>query len=154
MAARSGSLSTSGETCSCQCYGWIDGQKKACDDSTWLQRFTPRGRRSIWSKINREKVQRLIESGRMQPAGFEAVRRAQANGHWDSAYDSHRTAEVPDDLQRALEAHPKAKEFFATLNSANRYAILFRIQTAKRADTRAEKIERFVSMLERREVIH
>ena len=136
------------------CYGWIDGQKKSFDEETWLQKFTPRGKRSIWSKINREKVQRLVESGRMQPAGLEAVERAKANGQWDAAYDSHRTASVPDDLQRALDAHPKAKAFFATLSSANRYAILFRIQTVKRAETRAKKIEQFVGMLERREVIH
>jgi uncharacterized protein YdeI (YjbR/CyaY-like superfamily) len=136
------------------CYGWIDGQKKTFDDATWLQKFTPRGKRSIWSKINREKVQRLVESGRMQSPGLEAVDRAKANGQWDSAYDSHRTAGVPDDLQRALDAHPKAKAFFATLNSANRYAILFRIQTVKRAETRAKKIEQFVGMLERHEVIH
>ena len=136
------------------CYGWIDGQKKTFDDATWLQKFTPRGKRSIWSKINREKVQRLVDSGRMQSPGLEAVDRAKANGQWDSAYDSHRTAGVPDDLQRALDAHPKAKAFFATLNSANRYAILFRIQTVKRAETRATKIEQFVGMLERQEVIH
>ncbi len=136
------------------CYGWIDGQKKAFDDATWLQKFTPRGKRSIWSKMNREKVQRLVESGRMQPAGLEAVERAKANGQWDSAYDSHRTAGVPDDLQSALDANPEAKAFFATLNSANRYAILFRIQTVKRAETRAKKIEQFVEMLERHEVIH
>jgi uncharacterized protein YdeI (YjbR/CyaY-like superfamily) len=136
------------------CYGWIDGQKKKFDDSTWLQKFTPRGKRSIWSKINREKAERLIESGRMQPAGLAAVERAKANGQWDAAYDSHRTARVSDDLQRALDAHPKAKAFFATLSSANRYAILFRIQTAKRAETRARKIEQFVEMLERHEVVH
>ena len=129
-------------------------EKKAFDDATWLQKFTPRGKRSIWSKINREKVQRLVESGRMQSPGLEAVDRAKANGQWDSAYDSHRTAGVPDDLQRALDAHPKAKAFFATLNSANRYAILFRIQTVKKAETRAKKIEQFVGMLERHEVIH
>ena len=136
------------------CYGWIDGQKKTFDEATWLQKFTPRGKRSIWSKINREKVVLLIESGRMQLAGLEAVDRAKANGQWDSAYDSHRTAGVPDDLQRALDAHPKAKAFFATLNSANRYAILFRIQTVKRAETRAKKIEQFVATLERHEVLH
>jgi uncharacterized protein YdeI (YjbR/CyaY-like superfamily) len=90
----------------------------------------------------------------MQPPGLEAVARAKANGQWDSAYDSHRTAGVPDDFQRALDAHPEAKAFFATLNSANRYAILFRIQTVKRAETRAKKIEQFVRMLERHEVIH
>jgi len=136
------------------CYGWIDGQKKAFDDATWLQKFTPRARRSIWSKINREKAQRLVDSGRMQAPGLEAIERAKANGQWDAAYDSHRTAGVPADLQRALDAHPKAKAFFATLNGANRYAILFRIQTVKRAETRARKIEQFIAMLERHEVIH
>ena len=136
------------------CYGWIDGQKKAFDDATWLQKFTPRGKRSLWSKINREKVQRLVESGRMQPAGLDAVERAKANGQWDSAYDSHRTAGVPDDFQRALDANPQARAFFATLNSANRYAILYRIQTVKRTETRARKIEQFIGMLERHEVIH
>jgi len=136
------------------CYGWIDGQKKTFDDATWLQKFTPRGKRSIWSKINREKVQRLVEGDRMRPPGLAAVERAKANGQWDSAYDSHRTAGVPDDLQRALDARPKAKAFFATLNSVNRYAILYRIQTVKRAGTRARKIEQFVRMLERHEVIH
>ena len=136
------------------CYGWIDGQKKTFDEATWLQKFTPRGKRSMWSKINLEKAERLIESGRMQSAGLEAVDRAKANGQWNSAYDSHRTSAVPDDLQRALDARPKAKAFFATLNSANRYAILFRIQTAKRAETRAKKIQQFIDMLERHEVIH
>lgn len=136
------------------CYGWIDGQKKVFDDTTWLQKFTPRGKRSIWSKINREKVRRLIESGRMQAPGLEAVDRAKANGQWDAAYDSHRTAGVPDDFQRALDTHPDAKAFFATLTGANRYAILFRIQTVKRAETRARKIEQFIGMLERHEVIH
>ena len=136
------------------CYGWIDGQKKGLDEATWLQRFTPRGGRSVWSKINREKVRRLVASGRMRTPGLEAVDRAKASGRWDSAYDSHRTAAVPDDLQRALDARPKAKAFFATLNAANRYAILFRIQAVKRAETRARKIEQFVAMLERHEVIH
>src|SRR3954465_8780362 len=136
------------------CYGWIDGQKRTFDDATWLQKFTPRGKRSIWSKINRQKVQRLVESGRMRSPGLEAVDRARANGQWDSAYDSHRTSGVPDDFGRALDARPEAKAFFATLNSANRYAILFRIQRVKRAETRARKIEQFIGLLERHEVIH
>jgi uncharacterized protein YdeI (YjbR/CyaY-like superfamily) len=136
------------------CYGWIDGQKKTCDAETWLQKFTPRGKRSIWSKINREKAEGLVASGRMKSPGLAAVDRAKANGQWESAYDSHKTAAVPEDLQRALDAHPTAKAFFATLNSANRYAILFRIQTVKRAETRTKKIEQFVAMLERHEVIH
>ena len=104
------------------CYGWIDGQKKTFDDATWLQKFTPRGKRSIWSKINRDKAQRLVESGRMQSPGLGAVDRAKANGQWDSAYNSHRIAGVPDDLQRALEAHPKAKAFFATDGEKSRDA--------------------------------
>jgi len=136
------------------CYGWIDGQRKSFDEATFLQRFTPRGRRSIWSKINRGKVQRLVESGRMRAAGLAAVDRAKANGQWDAAYDSPRTATVPADLQHALDANPKAKAFFATLKGANRFAILARIQMAKRAETRARKIEQFVGMLERHEVIH
>ena len=136
------------------CYGWIDGQRKSLDDTTWLQKFTPRTKRSMWSKVNREKVQRLVESGRMQPPGLEAVDRAKANGQWDAAYDPQRTAGVPEDLQLALYANPKAKAFFATLSSQNRYAILFRIQGVKRAETRARKIEQFVGMLERHEVFH
>jgi hypothetical protein len=94
--------------------------EEECDDATWLQKFTPRGKRSIWSRIDRDKVQRLIESGRMQAPGLAAVERAKASGQWDAAYDSHRTAGVPEDLQRALDAHPKARAFFTTLNSANR----------------------------------
>jgi uncharacterized protein YdeI (YjbR/CyaY-like superfamily) len=136
------------------CYGWIDGQKKRWDDDTYVQKFTPRGPRSIWSKINREKVQRLIEAGRMQPAGLAAIDRAKANGQWDAAYDSLRTATVPEDLQKALNNRPKAKTFFSTLNSQNRYAILFRIQTAKKPETRAKRIEQFVAMLERRELLY
>jgi uncharacterized protein YdeI (YjbR/CyaY-like superfamily) len=136
------------------CYGWIDGQKKSYDETTWLQKFTPRGPRSIWSKINRQKVRALTESGRMQPAGVAAVERAKANGQWDAAYDSHRTAAVPPDLQKALDASPKAKAFFATLNSANRYAILWRVQTAKKAETRARRIEQFIEMLETGKKLH
>jgi len=136
------------------CYGWIDGHKKAFDEDTWIQRFTPRGKRSMWSKINREKAQRLIESGRMQSPGLDAIARAKESGHWESAYDSHRTATVPEDFQRALDAHPKAKKFFATISSTNRYAILYRIQTAKRAETRVRRIEQFIAMLESNEVLH
>lgn len=136
------------------CYGWIDGQKRGCDETSWLQKFTPRGARSVWSKINREKVQALVEAGRMQPAGLAAVESAKADGRWDAAYDSQRTASVPDDLAAALEANPRARAFFETLNSANRYAILWRIQTVKRAETRARNIEKFVAMLERGETLH
>jgi len=136
------------------CYGWIDGQGKGLDESAWLQKFTPRGPRSIWSKINRTKAMELIESGRMKPAGLAAIDRAKKNGQWTAAYDSHSTATVPDDFQAALDQHPKAKAFFATLDSTNRYAILFRLQTAKKAETRARRIEQFIGMLEKHEKIH
>lgn len=133
------------------CYGWIDGQKQSFDEAAWLQKFTPRGPKSIWSKINCEKVEALIQSGKMQPAGLAAIERAKQNGQWDAAYDSHSKATVPDDFQAALDQNAEAKAFFATLNSNNRYAILFRIQTAKKAETRAKRIEQFVQMLERHE---
>jgi uncharacterized protein YdeI (YjbR/CyaY-like superfamily) len=135
-------------------YGWIDGQKKAYDESSWLQKFTPRGDRSLWSKVNREKAEELIRTGRMKPAGLAAVERAKQNGRWEAAYDSPGKATVPDDFQAELDRHPKAKEFFATLNSANRYAILWRIQTVKKAETRARRIQQFIEMLERHEKIH
>jgi uncharacterized protein YdeI (YjbR/CyaY-like superfamily) len=136
------------------CYGWIDGQKKAESDEAWQQRFVPRTSRSIWSKINREKAMALIASGAMQAAGLEAIENAKENGKWEAAYDSPRGAAVPADLQAALDANPKAAAFFATLDSANRYAILWRIQTVKKAETRARKIEQFIGMLERGEKIH
>ncbi|HEU5100151.1 MAG TPA: YdeI/OmpD-associated family protein [Roseiflexaceae bacterium] len=136
------------------CYGWIDGQKKGYDDSSWLQKFTPRGPKSIWSKINREKAQQLIDSGRMRPAGMAAIERAQQDGRWEAAYDSQSNATVPDDLQAALDANPEARAFFETLNSANRYAILFRIHTAKKTETRARRIEQFIAMLEQHEKLY
>ncbi len=136
------------------CYGWIDGQKKSYDESFWLQKFTPRGAKSIWSKINKGKAGELIRTGRMKPAGLNAVERAKQNGRWDAAYDSPSVSTVPPDFQARLNKSAKAKAFFATLNSANRYAILFRIQTAKKAETRARKIEQFIEMLERKEKLH
>jgi uncharacterized protein YdeI (YjbR/CyaY-like superfamily) len=136
------------------CYGWIDGQKKGYDETTWLQKFTPRGRKSLWSKVNCQKVEVLLAQGSMQPAGLRAVEAARADGRWEAAYDSQSKATVPEDFQTALDASPAAKEFFATLNSANRYAVLFRIQTAKRAETRAARIKQFIGMLERGEKIH
>ena len=136
------------------CYGWIDGQGKGLDESAWLQKFTPRGPRSIWSKINRTKAMKLIESGRMKPAGLAAIDRAKKSGQWAAAYDSHRTAAVPADLQAALDQNSKAQAFFAALDSTNRYAILFRLQTAKKAETRARRLEQFVRMLENHEKIH
>lgn len=129
------------------CYGWIDGQRKSFDEQWFIQRFTPRRARSNWSKINRDKVERLIAEGKMQPAGLREIERAKADGRWDAAYDPPSVATVPDDLQRALDANPAAAAFFATLNSQNRFAILYRVQDAKRAETRARRIETFVAML-------
>jgi uncharacterized protein YdeI (YjbR/CyaY-like superfamily) len=136
------------------CYGWIDGQKKSYDDTTWLQKFTPRGKKSIWSKINREKAESLIKSNQMKPAGLKAIESAKQDGRWDAAYDSQSKATVPEDFQAALEKNAKAKAFFATLKGANRYAILFRIQTAKKAETRTRRIAQFIEMLEKHENIH
>lgn len=135
-------------------YGWIDGQKKSYDEASWLQKFTPRGAKSIWSKINREKAERLIASGQMKPAGLRAVEAAKQDGRWEAAYDSQSRATVPDDFQAELDKHAEAKAFFATLNSANRYAILWRIQTAKKAETRARRIQQFIEMLEKGEKLY
>jgi uncharacterized protein YdeI (YjbR/CyaY-like superfamily) len=136
------------------CYGWIDGQKRPEDDKTWLQRFVPRSSRSIWSKINREKAEALINRGRMNAAGLKAIEHAKANGRWQAAYDSQSRSAVPQDFEIALKHSPKAKRFFEKIDSANRYALLFRIHAAKKPQTRARKIREFISMLERRETIH
>lgn len=129
------------------CHGWIDGQKNRFDDHYWLQRFTPRRPRSKWSKVNREKATRLISHGEMQPAGLREVERARADGRWDAAYEAQSKATVPEDLRRELEKDEAAGAFFATLNSANRYAILYNIQDAKKPETRARRIEKYVAML-------
>ncbi|MGY1499447.1 YdeI/OmpD-associated family protein [Streptomyces sp. QTS52] len=129
------------------CYGWIDGQKAAFDDQWWLQRFTPRRPRSKWSKVNCGKVAVLIEQGRMRPQGLAEIDRAKADGRWEAAYDSARTATVPDDLAAALTADPAAAASFETLDRQNRYAILYRIQEPKKAETRARRIEKYVAML-------
>ena len=136
------------------CYGWIDGQKKGFDDLYWLQKFTPRGPKSIWSKINTEKVARLIASGEMKPAGLKAVEAAKLDGRWGAAYASQKNIEVPADFQAALEKNAKAKAFFATLKSSERYAFLFRIHQAKKSDTRARRIQQFVAMLEQGVKLH
>ena len=136
------------------CWGWIDGQKKSLDDQHFLQRFTPRRARSIWSKINVGKVEALIEAGRMQAPGHAQIEAAKADGRWAQAYDGARRSVVPDDLLAALEAEPKAKAFFATIDAANRYAVLWRIQTAVKAETRARRIAQLVAMLARGEIIH
>jgi len=136
------------------CWGWIDGQKKGLDEQHFLQRFTPRRARSIWSKINVAKVATLIEAGRMQPAGHAQVAAAKADGRWAQAYDGARTASVPEDLQAALDAHPAAKAFFATLNAGNRYAVTWRVQTAVKPGTRARRVAQLVEMLGRGEAVH
>lgn len=135
-------------------WGWIDGQKGSFDDAWWLQKFTPRGPRSIWSKVNREKAQALIDAGKMRPSGLAAVERAKADGRWDAAYDSPSKATVPEDLAAALAANPRASAFFATLDATNRYAVLHRVHTAKKVETRARRISQFVEMLARGEKIH
>lgn len=136
------------------CYGWIDGQKQAHSDEAWLQKFTPRGKKSIWSKINREKALALMADGRMQAQGLAEVERAKTDGRWEQAYDSPSRATVPPDLEAALKKNTRAKAFFATLEGRNRYAILWRVQTAKKAETRAKRIALFIEMLERGEKIH
>lgn len=128
------------------CYGWIDGTKRAYDDASWIQKFTPRGPNSVWSQINRDKAEALIKSGAMQPAGLAAVTRAKANGRWAAAYGGQKTMTVPADLQAALDANPRAKAFFAALSSANRYAILYRVLGVKKPETRAKNIAKFVAM--------
>ena len=136
------------------CFGWIDGQALSEGDETWLLKYTPRTKRSIWSKRNREHVARLVESGEMRPAGHAEVERAKVDGRWDSAYDGPKTISVPDDLAKALGRNKKARSFFESLDSRNRFAILFRIHQAKRAETRERRIGQFVEMLERNEKLH
>ena len=136
------------------CHGWIDGQKGRHDDEFWLQRFTPRKPASKWSKINTERAEALIASGRMRPAGLREVERAQADGRWEQAYESQSRVTVPEDLARALAANERARAFFATLDSANRYAILYRIGTAKKPETRARRIDTYVAMLSEHKKIH
>ena len=129
------------------CHGWIDGLRHKHDDVYFRQRFTPRRPRSKWSKINRDRAEALIAAGRMRAAGLREVEAAQADGRWDAAYAGSRTIEVPDDLTRALRRSAKARRAFEQLDSRNRYAVLFRIHDAKRAETRARRIEQFVTML-------
>lgn len=136
------------------CYGWIDGQGRPHSDSAWLQRFMPRRPKSIWSKINREKALGLIDTGRMKPAGLEQIARAKQDGRWESAYDSPRNATVDPQFQKALNKNSRAKAFFKTINAANRYAILWRIQTARKAETKARRIRTFIEMLEKGKTLH
>ncbi|HEV2347232.1 MAG TPA: YdeI/OmpD-associated family protein [Actinocrinis sp.] len=136
------------------CFGWIDGQKDGFDDAWWLQRFTPRRPRSRWSKVNTEKAAKLIAEGRMREPGMREIEAAKTDGRWENSYDRQAVAQVPPDLQAAFDANPKAAEFFATLTGANRYAVLYRIHDAKRPQTRADRIAKFVAMLERGETLH
>ena len=136
------------------CFGWIDAVRRPLDGEWFLQRFTPRRARSRWSRINREKAEQLTAAGRMRPAGLAEVERARADGRWEAAYAGPRTIAVPDDLQRELDARPEAKAFFAGLSSQNRYAILYRLEEAKRPETRARRLAKFVAMLEAGEKIH
>ncbi len=136
------------------CFGWIDSQKRGLDEKHFLQRFTPRRPRGRWSRINREKAEGLIAAGRMRPAGLAEVEAAKADGRWEAAYEGQRRAEVPGDLQRELDASPAAREFFANLDSANRYAIIYRLGDAKKPQTREGRLRKYVEMLERGERIH
>ncbi len=136
------------------CYGWIDSQRCSFDGRYFLQRFTPRRPKSKWSKVNRARVTKLIEAGEMKPAGLREVERAKADGRWDAAYESQSKATMPDDLRKELEKNEGAREFFETLNSTNRYAILHRIQDAKRPETRARRIAKYVAMLTGRKKLY
>lgn len=136
------------------CYGWIDAQKKSYDSTFWLQKFTPRRPKSVWSKVNTDKVMRLIESGKMTSAGLREVDAARRDGRWDAAYASQSNFAIPDDFQVELDRHPQAKEFFDTLNKVNRYAIYHRITTAKKLETRRARIDKFIAMLAQGEKIH
>ena len=136
------------------CYGWIDSQKQAYDTNYYLQKFTPRGPKSVWSKINVTKAESLIKLGKMQPVGLAAINLAKDDGRWSAAYDSPSASEVPEDFQAALDENPQAKQFFETLNKANVYAFCWRIQTAKKPETRKARIEKFIEMLNRGEKLH
>ncbi len=136
------------------CFGWIDGQKRGFDADYWLQRFTPRTPGSKWSKINTEKADALLAAGRMRPAGQLQAENAKADGRWDAAYAGQRTSTAPDDLRAALDANPAAAEFFTTISSVNRYAIIYRVGSVKRPETRARKIAQYVQMLAEHKTIH
>ena len=136
------------------CYGWIDAIRKSHDANTFLQRYCPRGPRSIWSEINKKKVQQLIKARLMLPAGLAAVKRAKENGQWDKAYAPASSITVPPDLEAALKKNNKARDFFATLKGSNRYAFLHRLHTAKKAETRARRLEQLIGMLERGETFY
>jgi uncharacterized protein YdeI (YjbR/CyaY-like superfamily) len=136
------------------CYGWIDGQKLPLNEKFWLQKFTPRKKNSIWSKMNRERAEKLIKAGKMKPAGLSVIEEAKKNGQWEKAYDGQSSMAVPDDFKKALMKDKKANRFFESLNRVNRYAILFRIHSAKKEETRKARIKKFITMLHNEEKIH
>jgi uncharacterized protein YdeI (YjbR/CyaY-like superfamily) len=136
------------------CYGWIDAQKRGESETAWLQRFMPRAKKSIWSKINTEKALALIASGRMTSAGLDEVVRAKHDGRWEAAYEPASTAKIPADFEAELNKNPRARDFFETISATNRYAILWRLQTAKKAETRTKRMRSFIAMLEKGETIH
>ncbi|MGE0019915.1 MAG: YdeI family protein [Draconibacterium sp.] len=136
------------------CYGWIDGIKKTWDDVSWIQRFTPRKPASKWSKINKEKVLKLIEDGKMKPSGLAVIEISKKKGPWDNAYESQKNTRIPDDLQAELDENPEIAEFFNSLKSVNRYAIIYRLQTSRTPELRAKKLAQFVEMLNKKEKIY
>jgi uncharacterized protein YdeI (YjbR/CyaY-like superfamily) len=136
------------------CYGWIDSRKETFDEKTWLQRFTPRGAKSIWSKVNKEKAELLIANGKMKPSGLKAIETAEQNGQWVKAYEPQSSASLPKDFEIELDQNLQAKAFYKTLDRQNKYAILFRINSAKKQETRAKRIQQFLQMLEKGEKIY
>jgi uncharacterized protein YdeI (YjbR/CyaY-like superfamily) len=136
------------------CYGWIDSQKEAFDEKTWLQRFTPRKANSIWSKVNKDKAEQLIANGKMKPSGLKAIEIAKQNGQWDKAYESQSNATIPDDFAVELERNVKAKAFYDSLDRQNKYAIIFRIHSVKKQETREKRMQQFITMLEKGEKIY
>jgi uncharacterized protein YdeI (YjbR/CyaY-like superfamily) len=136
------------------CFGWIDGVKNAYDEKTWVQRFTPRKPNSKWSKINRNKAEELIAAGKMRPSGLAAIEIAKQKGIWDTAYDSQKNATIPMDLQNELDKNPEAAAFFNSLNSVNRYAIIYRLQVSRNPEIRTKKLASFIEMLNKKEKIH
>lgn len=136
------------------CYGWIDGQKQAQDEQAWLQKFCPRRAKSIWSKINIGHVERLINERRMRPAGLQAVERAKADGSWEKAYDSPTQMTIPEDFIKELSKNKKAEAFFMGLNKTNLFSIGFRLQTAKKQETREKRMKEIIEMLAKGEKFH
>ncbi|MCD7034058.1 YdeI/OmpD-associated family protein [Metabacillus sp. GX 13764] len=136
------------------CFGWIDGQKKSFDEEYYLQKFTPRRKRSVWSKVNREKAEKLLAAGKMKQSGIKEMEAAKADGRWEAAYAPQSNFEIPEDFQTELTKNSEAKAFFETLNKRNKYAMCYRIQSAKKAETRQARIRQFVEMLNNKEMLY